>query len=104
MLTTAAVVDVDLSACLFDDRADLFAARADDNADLARLDLHGFDAGCIGGELLFGFGADFEHLVQDMQAPLFCLRKGCLHDLLVDPFDFDVELEGCDPVVHRRRF
>ena len=38
------VVDVDLDAGLFDDGADLFAAGTDDDADLAWLDLHGFDA------------------------------------------------------------
>ena len=40
----AAVVDVDLDAGFFDDGADLFAAWADDDADLAWLDLQGFDA------------------------------------------------------------
>ena len=92
----AVVVDVDLRACLFDNGADLFAARADDDADFARLDLDGFDARRIAGQLLLWFRADLEHLLQDMETALLWLAQGSFHDLLGDPFDFDVDLEGGD--------
>ena len=71
----AVVVDVDLGLELLGEAADRFAALADQQADLRRVDLDRLDARRELAELLARRLDDVGHLAEDERARLFGLRR-----------------------------
>ena len=93
------VLNVNLSAGLFDQSANDLAARPNNVAYLVRVDLNLDDARRVVGERLARACNGLFHCVQDIHAPLLSLRKCLGHNLRVDAADLDVHLERCDAVV-----
>jgi hypothetical protein len=98
--------DVDLHLSRFEG-ADGLAAFADDEPDLLGVDLDRRDPRRVLGELRSRFGDRLGHLVEDELAGALGLVESVPHDLLRDPGDLDVHLEGrdalaraCDLEVH----
>ena len=90
------LMDVDIDARRIDDAAHDLATRADDVADLVRLDRDGLDARRIGRELLRGLADAFEHLAEDERAAALRLLERRRKDVAREAVDLDVHLDGRD--------
>src|ERR1700722_6344083 len=92
----AVVVDVDLRFELVGQAADRFAALADQQADLRRIDLDRLDPRSELAELLARGLDDVGHLAEDERARLFGLRKSVAQNVEGDARDLDVHLQRGD--------
>src|SRR5579862_8163788 len=90
----AVVVDVDLRLVLLAQAADRLAALADQQADLARVDLDLLDPRCVDAERLAGSADHIGHLAEDEMARLVGLRQRVSQDVERDARDLDVHLQG----------
>ncbi len=90
----AVVLDVNLGAGLILNAPDDLAARANDGADLVRIDLDGLDARRVGRQLGARLGQGVEHLLHDEHAAFARLLHSLGHDLRGNALDLDVHLQG----------
>ena len=90
--------DVDLGAGEFGDAADVFAAGADEFADLVAGDFDGVNAGGVFGEFGAGFGKDGFHEVENVHAAFAGAGEGFLNEVPGEAADFEVDLEAGDAV------
>jgi len=92
--STAAIytvlLNIDIHVAFFLDLADHLAARADELADLFRVDVDGGDARRIGRQFATRFRDRLGHLVQTR------LGQRLGEDVVAQAFDLDVHLQGCD--------
>src|SRR6478609_8088462 len=95
----AVVFDVHRAARLVDDAFDRLAARADDDADLVRLDLDRRDARSMTIDLGAGRRQRVEHAAQDVNAAFACLLQRLLHHVAAEAGDLDVHLDGGDALL-----
>ncbi len=95
----AIVADVDLRAGLLGDRLNHLAAGSDDHADLVGLDLEGLDARRVLRKLRTWRRHDLVHLFEDVESTFARLVQGFVHDLLLQPGDLDVHLDGGNALV-----
>src|SRR5690606_28447861 len=86
------------AAGLLDDALDGLAARADDDADLVRLDLHRGDARSKAVDLGACLRQHLEHLAQNVQPALARLIERALQHVAFEALDLDVHLDGGDTV------
>src|ERR1035441_5148716 len=98
----AVVVDVDLGVELLGEAANRFAALADQEADLGRVDLDRLDARRELAELLARRADDVGHLAEDERARLFCLSERVAQDVERDARDLDVHLQRRVPALGAR--
>src|SRR5262249_40918810 len=92
----AVVLDVDLGAGRLLDALDGLAARADQQADLLRVDLQGQEPRRELADLLARLAEAGQHRPQDLAAGLAGLLQRRLDDRLVDAVDLEVELDAGD--------
>src|SRR5262249_53972795 len=90
----AVVLDIDGGLGVLGDLADHLAARTDDVADLVGIDLDRGDPRGVLADFLPRLGDDGVHLVEDEQPTFAGLRQGLLQDLLGQPGNLDVHLNG----------
>src|SRR5690606_3344090 len=95
----ALVLDVDLGVRLFLDLADHRAARADDLADLGRIDLDRHDLRRELRELGTRLRDRLHHLAEDELTAVMRLAQRLPHDLRRDALDLDIHLDGGDAVL-----
>src|SRR5690606_29887676 len=95
----AAVVNADLRARLFLDRADRLALWPDDLADLLRVDLNRDDPRRPLRQLAARLGHDLGHLAEDVQATLACPLERSAHHIKRETRDLDVHLDGRDALL-----
>src|SRR5579859_6605247 len=100
----AIIVNVNLRTGLVLNAADRLAARADDRANLIRVDLDGLNARRIRRQVLMRLRQRLQHLVHDVHATLFGLGHCLREHLRRQPLDLDIHLEGRDAIRRTRDF
>ena len=93
----AVVFDVDLSARVGLELLDALAARADDLADLFRVDLDGYQARSVFADLRPRLGDRSRHVIQNVQAALQGQRQRLRDDFVAQPAVLQVQLNAGDP-------
>ena len=93
------VIDIDRCAGVFLDRADVFAARSDQQTDLIRIDFRSKQPWCISADFGSGSRDAREHLAQDLDAGIASLLEGRSDDVFADSIDLQVQLDACDPIL-----
>jgi hypothetical protein len=61
-----------------------------------RVHVYGENARCEGAEFLAGFGEHVQHLFHDVHAPLPGLLQRDSQNFEVEPFNFEIHLQGSD--------
>ena len=93
------IVDIDLGLELLRQRPDRFAALADQQSDLRRIDLNCLDARRELAQLLARAADHARHLPEDELARGVCLRERVAQDLERHARDLDVHLQRSYPTV-----
>ena len=95
-LDRSIILDVDLTAGLFNDAFDVFTTGADQRSDFIRVDSNRGDSGSVLAEFLARLGKGCRHLFQDRLTSFLGLPNRLFHDPQRKPLEFEIQLEASD--------
>ena len=90
------IIDIDLDVVFFHHAVDGFAALADDNSDLVRIDHEGKCTRCVLGHFRTRRRDFFQHFLHDEHSSLFCLSESFFQNVSGQTMHLDIHLDCSD--------